>query len=101
MSEILTKRIEEKKLFQCASMLKAIAHPSRMAIVDLLGKKKELIVTDIYRLLEMEQAAVSHHLGILKSNGLLEFRKDGKNTYYSLAKIEVLQIIQCIEKCAI
>ncbi len=87
------------KLEAVASKLRAIAHPMRIAIIDLLNEKKKLSVTDIYEYLKIEQAAASHHLNILKSKGILASRRDGKQIHYSLKNSTLLEIITCINKC--
>ena len=55
------------KLDQAASKLRAISHPMRIAIIDLLSDGKQLSVTEIYESLDIEQATASHHLNILKN----------------------------------
>jgi len=58
--------INVDKLDQAASKLRAISHPMRIAIIDLLSDGKQLSVTEIYESLNIEQATTSHHLNILK-----------------------------------
>jgi DNA-binding transcriptional ArsR family regulator len=92
-------KLDADKLETAASMLKAIAHPMRIAILKHLEGGKKLTVTQIHELLEIEQSTTSHHLGILRDKGVLCSKREGKNTYYYL-KYEVLsQIIDCIETC--
>ncbi|MBE0640557.1 MAG: helix-turn-helix transcriptional regulator, partial [Bacteroidales bacterium] len=55
------------KLELAASKLRAMAHPMRIAIIDLLHNNKKQSVTEIYQKLDIEQAAASHHLNILKN----------------------------------
>ncbi|MCK9203959.1 MAG: metalloregulator ArsR/SmtB family transcription factor [Bacteroidales bacterium] len=91
--------IDIQKLEAAAGKLRAIAHPMRIAIIDLLTENKKLTVTEIYECLNIEQAAASHHLNILKNKGLLDSKRDGKMIYYSL-KIQVLaNLIDCINQC--
>jgi len=93
--------IDIEKLELAASKLRAMAHPMRIAIIDLLTENKKLTVTEIYESLNIEQAAASHHLNILKSKGLLESKRDGKMIYYSL-KIQVLaNVVECINQCVV
>ena len=66
------------KLEMAASKLRAMAHPMRIAIIDLLHNNKRQSVTEIYQKLNIEQAAASHHLNILKNKGVLVSRRDGK-----------------------
>lgn len=74
--------------------LKAIAHPVRFAMVDLLYTEKKLSVTDIHEKLGIEQAVASHHLRILKSQDIVKVSRDGKNSFYSLAKKSYYTIIK-------
>jgi len=88
------------KLERAANLMRAIAHPMRIAILKLLEGGKKLTVTEIHELLGLEQSTTSHHLGILKDKGILCSRRDGKNTFYFL-KYELLsQIIDCVNRCA-
>lgn len=87
------------KLEDAASKLRSIAHPMRIAIISLLENRSRMNVTEIYEHLKIEQASASHHLNILKNKGILESRRDGKNTYYALKQQSVAQVIECVEKC--
>lgn len=87
------------KLEEAAGKLRSIAHPMRIAIIGLLEDRERMNVTEIYEQLKIEQAAASHHLNILKNKGILQSRRNGKNTYYSLKQQSVAQIIDCVKKC--
>ncbi len=87
------------KLESASEMLKAIAHPTRIAIVDMLDGDKKLSVTEIHEALKIEQAVASHHLSILKNKGVLLSERSGKNCYYSLKHQRLSQIVECIDKC--
>lgn len=92
-------KLDADRLETAASMLKAIAHPMRIAILKHLEGGKKLTVTQIHELLGIEQSTTSHHLGILRDKGVLCSKREGKNTYYYL-KYEVLsQIVECLETC--
>jgi len=87
------------KLELAASKLRAMAHPMRIAIIDLLHTTKKQSVTEIYQKLDIEQAAASHHLNILKSKGVLVSKRDGKKIFYSLRNETLTEIIDCINRC--
>jgi DNA-binding transcriptional ArsR family regulator len=87
------------KLEAAASKLRAMAHPMRIAIIDLLNNEKKMSVTEIYEYLKIEQAAASHHLNILKSKGILASKRDGKQIHYSLKSSTLTEIITCINRC--
>jgi DNA-binding transcriptional ArsR family regulator len=92
--------LDVTKLEMAASKLRAIAHPMRIAIIDLLNEKGKLNVTEIYTHLDIEQAAASHHLNILKNKGVLTSRRAGKQIFYSLKNVTLTEIIECINKCS-
>lgn len=88
------------QLEKAANMLKAIAHPLRIAIVNQLEDGKHLTVSEIHEKLGIEQSTASHHLGILKDKGVLTSKRDGKNTYYYLKHENLSNIVECVNKCA-
>jgi len=91
--------IDIEKLERAASKLRAVAHPMRIAIVDLLTANKRLTVTEIYEKLNIEQASASHHLNILKNKGLLESKREGKMILYSLKYDALTHLVDCINCC--
>ncbi|NCA86006.1 MAG: transcriptional regulator [Clostridia bacterium] len=91
-------KIDREKLDAAASRLRAIAHPMRIAIIELL-ESKPLSVTEIYSELKIEQAAASHHLNILKNQNMLDARRRGKKIYYSLRNHALPELIECINRC--
>jgi len=94
------ENLTAEQLEKVAGMLKAIAHPMRIAILKYLDGGKQLTVTEIHALLGIEQSTTSHHLGILKDKGVLISKRDGKNTYYSIRNENLGNIIDCVAKCA-
>lgn len=91
--------LDIQKLEMASSKLRAMAHPMRIAILELLHNDKKLSVTDIYRSLRIEQAAASHHLNILKNKGILVSQRDGKKIFYSLKSDVLSEIVDCINRC--
>jgi len=91
--------INISKLELAASKLRAISHPMRIAIINLLANGRKKSVTEIYEALDIEQATASHHLNILKSKDLLVSKREGKKIYYCLKNITLTDIIDCINKC--
>jgi DNA-binding transcriptional ArsR family regulator len=69
-----------------SEMLKAMAHPERVAIIDLLCNcgSERLTVKFIYGQLHMPQSVASKHLGIMKRSGLLKRETERNYTYYRL-----------------
>lgn len=92
--------LKPDQLEKASNMLKALAHPVRIAILNLLQDGTKLTVTEIHEKLNIEQSTTSHHLGILKDKNVLASKRDGKNTYYFLKHDELSQVIECISKCS-
>jgi len=92
--------LKPEEIEKAASMLKAISHPMRLAILGRLSDGKRLNVTEIHKLLQIEQSTASHHLGILKDKGILASVREGKNTHYYLKRKNLSQLVGCISDCA-
>ncbi|HRK27523.1 MAG TPA: metalloregulator ArsR/SmtB family transcription factor [Chitinophagales bacterium] len=91
--------MDVEKLERVAFILKTVAHPIRLGIVELLDSNEKLCVGDICQKLNTEQSLTSHHLANMKLKGLLNAQRDGKNVYYSLKEKEITTIISCLENC--
>jgi DNA-binding transcriptional ArsR family regulator len=87
-----------EQLEKAANILKAIAHPMRIAILEFLENGNKMTVTQIHNLLGLEQSTTSHHLGILKDKGILASKREGKNTRYFLKYKNIGQILECLRK---
>ena len=79
-----------------ARIAKALAHPSRLMMLDAL-REKERCVCELTELVGADQSTVSKHLSILKNAGLVDDRKAGSMSYYRL-KVKCLEgFFGCIE----
>jgi DNA-binding transcriptional ArsR family regulator len=79
-------------------ILRAIAHPIRIAMIDVLHKKKEMTVSEIFEQLGIEQAIASHHLQILKVQDIVAVKRDGKNSIYHLTDEGYFTIVEILTK---
>lgn len=66
-----------------AEIFQALAHPTRIAIAEVL-RKEELSAGRIIELLELEQANGSQHLAVLRAKRIVTARKEGNQVFYSL-----------------
>ena len=89
-----------EKLEKASTMLKAMAHPMRVAILNLLNNGVKLTVSEIHTKLGIEQSTTSHHLGILKDKGVLKSERKGKNSFYFLKDKNLEHVIDCLNKCS-
>jgi DNA-binding transcriptional ArsR family regulator len=78
-----------------AEIIKAVAHPIRIAIVDFL-KDGERCVCDIAEHIGSEQSNVSRHLSVMVSAGVLDHRKEGLWVIYKLKCSCILDFFTCI-----
>ncbi len=79
-----------------ARVAKALAHPSRLLILDAITEG-EKCVCELTELVDADQSTVSKHISILKQAGIIEDRKDGPRTFYR-ARIHCLKgLWDCIE----
>ena len=68
-----------------AAQLRCLADPTRLRLVEQLTANKRLVgVQGLCRSLKLPQPTVSHHLGLLRLNGVVEARRKGKQVFYSL-----------------
>lgn len=91
--------MENNNLEKAAYILKTIAHPVRLAIIDELRNNNQVAVTDMCKTLNIEQSIVSHHLINMKLRGLLKSTKSGQQVLYSLKERNLVQVIQCVNNC--
>ncbi|MCX7805553.1 MAG: metalloregulator ArsR/SmtB family transcription factor [Planctomycetota bacterium] len=79
-----------------ALIMKALAHPTRLFIVDRLGRR-ETCVCELVSMIGADMSTVSKHLSILKSAGIVEDEKRGLRVFYRLRWPCVLRFFDCIE----
>ena len=91
----------DKQIDKEAYVLKAVAHPLRILIIQMLNVNTELNVSTIYKNLNAEQSLISHHLINMRDKGILDIRRSGKNIFYFLVDTAVAEIIDCIYKSKI
>lgn len=89
---VRTQMPEEDRLYDLAEIFKVFGDSTRIKILYVLFEA-EMCVCDIAQLLNMNQSAISHQLRILKQNGLVKNRRDGRAVFYSLADGHVRTIL--------
>lgn len=73
-----------------ADLLKALAHPRRLEIINLL-RDQELCVSDIYEMLDLPQANISQHLMLLRDAGIVVTKREGKQIIYKLTNPKIIK----------
>ena len=87
--------MNEKTAEHVAEVLKAVAHPIRLRIVELL-QAGEMCVGDIVDALGGKQAITSQQLNMMKARGVLSRRRDGARVYYRIENKNVIKLLHCI-----
>jgi len=77
-----------------AARFKALADPTRVAIVNRLSQADEVCVCDLTATFDLSQPTISHHLRILREAGLVESSRRGTWAYYRLVSeaVEALRV---------
>ena len=92
MSESWPREPQGRELEKLTQLFKALGDSSRMKILFQIGSS-EACVSEVARKLKMSESAVSHHLHILRMNGLVRWRRSGKTILYQMNDDHVRTII--------
>jgi DNA-binding transcriptional ArsR family regulator len=84
-------------LERMAQVLKLLAHPHRLKLVELLERKPEAVHSLVARLY-LPQGTVSQHLNQMRRAGLVSAERRGKEVWYRIADPRALTILDCIRK---
>ncbi len=83
---------KEATIFDIAGLFSVFSEPTRLKILSALSIS-ELCVTDISRILGLNQTTVSHQLRMLSGQGLVRSKRQGKIKFYSLASEVVPNVL--------
>jgi len=78
------------------SFYKALAHPTRLKILDVIKEHDEICVCNINDDLDLEQSNLSQHLKVLRNSGILTTRRDGSKIMYSLTNKDIITALNTI-----
>lgn len=84
-----------------ARLLKVLAHPVKLEILQYLGANGPMDVSSLCSCIgaDCEISMMSHHLAKMKDNGILTSDKNGKQVFYSIADKSVLKLLVCLDQC--
>ncbi len=78
-------------------VVKAMAHPTRMFIVDELSRAGERCVCELTEMVGADMSTVSKHLSILKNAGIIADDKRGNQVFYRLRVRCIVDFFRCVE----
>ena len=87
---------ERETLAPATALFRGLADPVRLAIVRHLASGEARVV-DLERRLGLAQSTVSAHLGCLRECGLVDFRAVGRQSFYSLTRPELMDLLASAE----
>ena len=95
MARRASELVSKNKLDNMVNILKGMAHPNRLQIVNIL-LRGECRVGEIVKTLGAKQSLTCHQLSIMKYSGLLKSRRDSNKSYYFLANDSIKKIVESI-----
>lgn len=87
---------ERETLAPATALFRGLADPARLAILRQLASGEARVV-DLERRLGLAQSTVSAHLGCLRECGLVDFRAVGRQSFYSLTRPELMDLLASAE----
>jgi len=97
------RKFSTEDLQAVAKILKTIAHPVKLEILEVLEEEEPLDVSTICERIgaQCEFSMMSHHLAKLKDNGIVTSEKRGKQVFYRIADRHILSIFDCMQNCTL
>ena len=89
--------VNQSNLQKASELLRAIAHPVRLAIIKYIAENNTTNVNNIYNTLKLEQSITSQHLRILRVTNLVITQRDGKFIHYSINYALVKQLNKSLD----
>jgi len=89
--------IDATKLRESSEILRALAHPLRLKILEFIDSNKSINVNKIYNTLNLEQSITSQHLRILRNAGLVRTFRKGKFIQYEIDYSKISKAVFAID----
>lgn len=90
--------INNEKLRESSELMRALAHPLRIKILEFIDQNGSVNVNKIYNTLKLEQSITSQHLRILRAVGLVQTEREGKYIHYSLNYDMIFRTLGTLER---
>jgi ArsR family transcriptional regulator len=87
--------MDKELAIHAAEVLKTVAHPLRLQIVEVL-EDGELSVGEIVEALGEKQAITSQQLNLMKDKGVLASRREGARVYYRILNPNAIKVLNCV-----
>lgn len=87
---------DNDKLQFSSELLRALAHPLRLKILEFIDKNQEINVNKIYNTLKIEQSITSQHLRVLRVAGVVHTDREGKFVHYSIDYARLVNTVKAL-----
>lgn len=91
-------KLDIERLQEAAEVMRALAHPLRMKILEFIDQQGSTHVNKIYNTLRLEQSITSQHLRVLRLAKLVHTERQGKYVYYSINYPKLEKIVEAINR---
>jgi len=92
---------EDLQIFiNAAQILKSVAHPKRLAIIQCLTQEEKLSVGKLQIKLQITQSMTSQHLASLRNVGIVGCEKEANICYYYILNKNILKLLDCVKQSA-
>ncbi|MCB0617849.1 MAG: helix-turn-helix transcriptional regulator [Saprospiraceae bacterium] len=88
--------INHERLLESSELLRAVAHPLRLRILEFIDQNDTINVNKIYNTLKLEQSITSQHLRVLRLADLVRTERDGKFIHYSINYDKLSTMVKAI-----
>ena len=87
-----------KQAGDAAQLLKLLGNEKRLLVLCFLAARGEMTVGELVDVVKLSQSALSQHLGKLRADGLVAFRRDAQTLHYRVADKRALQLLQVLKQ---
>jgi DNA-binding transcriptional ArsR family regulator len=88
--------VNPEKLEAASELLRALAHPLRLQIVEFIDQNDAINVNKIYNTLKLEQSITSQHLRVLRTTDLVSTEREGKFIHYRVDYDKIDKTVKAI-----
>lgn len=87
-----------KQAGDAAQLLKLLGNEKRLLVLCFLAARGEMTVGELVDVVKLSQSALSQHLGKLRADGLVTFRRTSQTLHYSVADKRALRVLQVLKE---
>src|SRR5882724_599787 len=87
-----------KQAGDAAQLMKLLGNEKRLLVLCFLAARGEMTVGELVDVVKLSQSALSQHLGKLRADGLVAFRRTAQTLHYRVADKRALQVLQVLKQ---